>query len=358
MRISINSTFSYIKFNLNYGSALQCYALQKYLKSRGHHPEHLRDYRANPVFIIKRLKNIRHFKGFLKKAKAMGQMQKFTRKYMDFSKRGYLSDSGLKKHPPKVECHIAGSDQIWHNANNFRYLTYAPDDSLKLSYAASFGRAAISDEMKPTIKPYLERFDGISVREKSAVDIIGSMGLEAKWVLDPTLLIDSGDYPVEENNKNNYCYCYFLNLNNKDDVHFDTIKTAVNKQGKELVITAPLNYMLFKNESPIFPSVEEWLGLYKNADCIFTNTYHGLLFCIIFKKQFVFFSQSSGQKKENERFRSLLELLRLEDRMIAGENTEKDISILMNREIDYDKVYDVISQKQKETDTFFENFNI
>lgn len=327
-------------------------------EKQGHHAEHLRDYRANPVFIIKRLKNIRHFKCFLKKAKAMGRMQSFIRKHMEFSKRGYLSDAGLKKHPPKVECHIAGSDQIWHNANNFRYLTYAPDDSLKLSYAASFGRATISDEMKMTIQPYLERFDGISVREKSAVDIIGSMGFDAKWVLDPTLLIDSNNYPVEENDKNNYCYCYFLNLNNKDDVHFNTIKTIANKRGKELVLTAPLNYMLFTEEQPVFPSVERWLGLYKNADCIFTNTYHGLLFCIIFKKQFVFFSQSSTQKKENERFRSLLELLSLEDRMIVGENIEQDINTLMDRKIDYDKVYKVIAEKRKETDDFFKQFNI
>ena len=58
MKISINSTYSYIRTNINYGSTLQCYALQKYLKKRGHDPEHLRDYRANPVLILKRLKTL------------------------------------------------------------------------------------------------------------------------------------------------------------------------------------------------------------------------------------------------------------------------------------------------------------
>lgn len=358
MKISINSTFSYIKFNLNYGSALQCYALQKYLRDRGHNPEHLRDYRANPKYIVKRLKNIRYFRSFMAKSRAMRSMQKFIKKYMDFSKRGYLSDKALKKHPPQVDCHIAGSDQIWHNDNRFRYLNYAQQDSLKLSYAASFGKSDISPKMKENIKPYLQKFDGISVREKSGVDIIASMGLKAQWVLDPTLLIDSGDYPCKECTDTNYFYCYFLNLSDKESVRFKDIKKTSEHMGKELKVTAPLNYMMFTNEKLLFPSVEEWLGLYKNADCIFTNTYHGLLFCIIFKKQFVFFSQTSGQKAENERFYSLLQLLCLEDRLVTADTPAQDIAALIDSNIDYGRVYDTIKKKRQVTDAFFKEFGI
>ena len=358
MKISINSTFSYVKFNLNYGSVLQCYALQKYLRDRGHNPEHLRDYRANPVYIIKRLKNIRYCRDFRAKSCAMRQMQKFMKNNMDFSKRGYLSDSALKKHPPLVDCHIAGSDQIWHNDNLFRYLNYAQKDTVKLSYAASFGKSDISDAMKEKIKPYLRDFDGISVREKSAVDIISSMGLKAQWVLDPTLLIDSDAYPCKECTSKNYFYCYFLNLSDKESVHFSDIKKISAGMGKELKVTAPLNYMMFTENRPIFPSVEEWLGLYKNAECVFTNTYHGLLFCIIFKKQFVFFSQTSGQKKENERFNSLLKLLSLEDRLVSADASAEDISALIENTIDYSKVYRTIFEQRLITDAFFKKYGI
>lgn len=79
MKISINSTYSYIRTNINYGSTLQCYALQKYLKKRGHDPEHLRDYRANPVLILKRLKNIKWFKPFCAKAVAQFEMGRFIK---------------------------------------------------------------------------------------------------------------------------------------------------------------------------------------------------------------------------------------------------------------------------------------
>ena len=54
----------------------------------------------------------------------------------------------LKGEKAPYDCYIAGSDQIWHNANNFRYLTYVPDNKLKLSYAASFGKAEISDDRR------------------------------------------------------------------------------------------------------------------------------------------------------------------------------------------------------------------
>ena len=291
MKICINSTFSYIKFNLNYGSALQCYALQKYLKGRGHEVSLLRDYRANPVHIIRRLRNVSHFPLFWKKAKSIVQLQGFIRRHLMLSKNGYISESGLVKRCPEADCHIVGSDQVWRNTNRTRYLTYVQDETLKLSYAASFGKADISEETKTIIKPYLERFHGISVRESSGVQIISSMGMTATHVLDPTLLLDWEQYPYQENNQEDYYYCYFLNLSKREDVPYDIIKQISNEDGKKLFLTAPLDYPLFNEESPCFPTVSDWLGYYKNADCIFTNTYHGLLFCIIFRKTFVFFLQ-------------------------------------------------------------------
>lgn len=357
MKISVNSTFSYIKFNLNYGSALQCFALQKVLRDRGHDAHLLRDYRANPKFILKRFKNVKYIQPFLKKAKAQIQLQRFIRKYLVLSPGAYFSYSSLVKRCPDADCHIAGSDQIWHNANNFRYLTYVPDDRLKLSYAASFGKAQISDEMKRKIKPYLDRLDGITVREKSGVDIVGSMGCQAEQVLDPTLLLDCDQYPAAEIDKKGYYYCYFLNLSSKSDVYFDKIKAFAGSRQNDLIVTAPLNYPLFLKENLVFPAVEEWLGYYKNTDCIFTNTYHGLLFCIIFKKQFVFFVQNGHGKAENERFYSLLSMLNLEDRMVDASNID-DIAYLVDRTIDYEKVYDVIRERRQDTDAFFARFGL
>ena len=361
MKISVNTTFSYIKFNLNYGSALQIYALQRYLKERGHDVSLLRDYRANPKYIFKRLKYIKYFKGFIAKLSALYKLQKFIKRNVTLSERGYLSYKALVKHCPDADCHIVGSDQVWHNANNFRYLTYVPDKKLKLSYAASFGRAKISDAMRKEIKPYLASFDGISVREASGVEIIKSMGYDAIHVLDPTLLLDWEQYPYKEINKKNYFYCYFLNLSKEEDVSFAAIKELSTLGHKDYLITAPLNYSMFYKEKSklIFPAVEEWLGLYKNASCIFTNTYHGLLFCIIFKKPFVFFAQHGGSAVENERFYSLLFDLNLQDRLFnVSDVTVERLANKVEELVDWEHVYEMIRAKRLITDSFFTRFNI
>ena len=303
MKISINSTYSYIRTNINYGSTLQCYALQKYLKKRGHDPEHLRDYRANPVLILKRLKNIKYFKPFCAKAVAQFEMGRFIKENIAVSTKGYISEKAMYKNCPKADCFIAGSDQIWRNPTGSRFLNYAPDEAIKLSYAASFGRTSLPKEIAEKIKPWLSRFDGISVREKTAVTMVESIvDKEVVQVLDPTLLLDMGEYPYANIEEKNYCYCYFLNLGDKKNVSFDEIKRYAADENMKLIVTSPSNYTLFLNENPIFPTVEKWLGLYKNANCIFTNTYHGMLFCIIFKKQFLFFVQKGSGAAENDRF--------------------------------------------------------
>lgn len=282
MKISINSTYSYIRTNINYGSTLQCYALQKYLKKRGHDPEHLRDYRANPVLILKRLKNIKWFKPFCAKAVAQFEMGRFIKDNIAVSTKGYISEKAMYKNCPKADCFIAGSDQIWRNPTGSRFLNYAPDEAIKLSYAASFGRTSLPKEIAEKIKPWLNRFDGISVREKTAVNMVKSIvDKEVVQVLDPTLLLDMDEYPYANIEEKNYCYCYFLNLGDKKNVSFDEIKRYAADENMKLIVTSPSNYTLFLNENPIFPTVEKWLGLYKNANCIFTNTYHGMLFCII-----------------------------------------------------------------------------
>lgn len=365
MKISVNSTFSYIKFNVNYGSALQCYALQKYLKKRGHEVSLLRDYRANPFPIIKRLLYIKTGTLFVKKIISLIKLQGFIRKYISLSERGYISYKQLVKKCPDADCHIVGSDQIWHDAKNFRYLTYVPDDKIKLSYAASFGVSEISKQMKEKIRPYLKRFNGISVREKSGVKIINELGYKAVHVLDPTLLLDYPEYPYERDvshlvksgkEDQSFIFCYFLNLQSTDDIHLETIQKYAQKETLPVYITAPLNYDMFKDHTNLlFPGVEEWLGLYHAAKCIFTNTYHGLLFCIIFRKQFVFFCNPHSQGIE--RFTSILSLLGLLDRMVGPNDTDR-IEYLMNDKIDYNSVYDLIGQQRLITDEYFKKYNV
>lgn len=288
----------------------------------------------------------------------MVQMQKFIHSNLGLSERGYYSLSGMKKHCPDAKCFIAGSDQIWRTTNAARFLTYASEDSIKLAYAASIGNAKLSENMKTIITPWLKRLDGISIREKTAVEIVNSMvGNRTEQVIDPTLLLDYEEYPYEDIKKRNYIYCYFLNLNDRKNVCFDTIKSYAKETKKELYITAPINYPLFQKEALVFPSVEQWLGYYKNAECIFTNTFHGMLFCIIFKKQFLFFVQNGQSSVENDRFYSLMSMLHLENRMVTPSDSI-DFKKKMEEVIDYEQVYSIIQQERLKSDDFFSRYGI
>ena len=148
-----------------------------------------------------------------------------------------------------------------------------------------------------------------------------------------------------------------MNLGDKKNVSFDDIKRYAADENMKLIVTSPANYTLFLNEKPIFPTVERWLGLYKKANCIFTNTYHGMLFCIIFRKQFLFFVQKGAGAAENDRFYSLMSMLHLEDRMVTPEDAGQ-LSEKMKKAIDYESVYEVIKAERMKTDAFFEKYGV
>ena len=262
-----------MKNNLNYGSVLQCFALEKYLSDRGHEASVVRDYRMNPIILLRRLKNIRYFRSFCAKLYAQRQVSRFIKNRMLVSKNMYLSYSGLVKKCPDADLHIACSDQIWRNANISRFLSYVPDEKKKISYAASFGQVALSEEMKSIVEPLLRRFDGLGVREQAGVNILHSVGLEGQLVLDPTLLLDSDIYPSVRNEaKVGYSYCYFVNLKKQSDIPFEAIKEYARDYSLEALVSSPTDYRFFQGEKLLFPSVEEWLGLFQGANCIFTNT--------------------------------------------------------------------------------------
>lgn len=359
MKITVNSTFDYFAYYLNYGSVLQAYALQKYLKRRGHTVDLIQDYRTNKKAIAEEKKNMCYGDLYKQKRTAQKAVLKFAKKHLKLTLMPYYNGKQFKLFPPKADCHIVGSDQVWQGDAAFRYLNYVPDDKIKLSYAASFGRNCISQDIAEKIKPLLMRFDGISVREQTGVDILNDMGLDGIQSIDPTLLIDSKDYPAEKTNEmQNMALCYFLNLSERGNVPYGQYKAICYKKGWEVKIVAPLNYMHFMDEALYFPTVEEWLGAYSDAKAVITNTFHGMMFCIIFRKQFLLCIQNGKNVQENDRFFTVLNLFSLMDRVITPDVSEDELRDKLDTPIDYDRIYQIIQSKREETDMFFKTFGI
>lgn len=184
------------------------------------------------------------------------------------------------------------------------------------------------------------------------------MGLQGQMLLDPTLLLDSEEYPCKNYPQEQFSFCYFLNLNSKLDVPFEGIKEYCSSNKEKVFVTAPISYPMFRDDNLVFPSIEEWIGLYKSANHVFTNTYHGLLFCIIFRKQFLVCLQHNGNHPENERFISLLNLLNLQDRIMYPTDSHCEIQRKMEASIDYSTVENVIERMRIKTDDYFKEYGL
>lgn len=247
---------------------------------------------------------------------------------------------------------IVGSDQVW-NAKNTKdyifpyYLDFVTTDKNIISYAASFGsdKPEISKRKINKIKKLLERFDAISVREDDGVDLIHkffSEKIKCKSVLDPTLLVDRNEYEKIINSEclctrqENYIGYYLLSNDNKkmkkiNKINLEKISEKlnlplINVRGKE---TKFLGKNIFK-----YNSYPQWLNDIKSASFIITDSFHGVCFSIIFKKNFIYINNVGGLN----RLKSLLIKLNLEDRIYNSfENV--DISDIYNKNIDYDNVY-------------------
>ena len=337
--ICVVSSYAYIVENINYGALLQYYALQKVLEKEGFDTYWLR-YRMQPSKKTpkERVRILKHWKRNRKISCTKKRIMDFVDKNLKLSPKIYFSYTELEENLPEADIYLTGSDQVWGGTLKANYLCFVPEKSKKVSYGASFGKGSISEEQKEIIKPWLKCFQGITVREKSGVSICAEMGISATQVLDPTLLLIKEDYPtIEVEDKDKYIFGYFLNVKDRNDIPIDTIKQYCARQNMALHITggvAGVNCIV-PIEEQCFLNVEEWLTKYKNAECIITNTFHGTVFAIIFRKPFLVVLQKGESASQNERLYSLLEMFGLSGRIM---HQNEAIDGQMNCPIDWKKV--------------------
>lgn len=350
------SSYAYIVEHINYGALLQYYALEKALKKRNVNSFWLR-------FCIEDEHKIRHG---LKRAilfllhpeeeknvlSALKKFKEFTKCYCNTSTQQYDSEMMLKEHCPEADIYITGSDQVWGGTLAPNYLCFVPDQKVKCSYAASFGKSEIENEQKSMIQPWINRLNLVSVRESSGVDICKEMGINALQVLDPTLLLDANEYPAKHINNAADIFCYFLIIKSREQIYWSAIKNWTEEAQLKVQVACTENtYALFSKQEMAILGPEEWLNGYANASYILTNTFHGTVFAIIFNKPFIVFTQSGKTGKQNERLFSLLEGLSLINRIY---DPTKEIKDQIREFIDWEKVNQVILNKRKESEAYID----
>lgn len=331
MKISI-LTFSK---EVNYGANLQCYALTHYLQKLGHEVD----------IIDIQLPEIKY--GILYRILTMYDKYLFNRfrnKHLNFFTRKFKDVNELYNNPPKSDLYIVGSDQVWNPDITKRldpkiyFFSFLPENSRRISYAASFGTNEWGNiSLTEDIKSLLKKFEAISVREKEGVNICKStFDLEAKEVIDPTLLLDSYneicDIKPSTANFNKVVYFKFINDKKCEKVISNFCK---NNQLKPIHLAhkKPIKGFIFKP----FVSIENWLGTIKSSRFIITDSFHCTVFCILMKKEFIVLPSIHGRAN---RMLNLLDNLNLSNRFCKdSQELSKKIDQLYHDKIDYNSVY-------------------
>ncbi len=352
----------------NYGGLLQNFALQIALKELGHEPETINHF--DPVSLKTKILSIssrlirRFIKGEkipvrswpTKKEQAIiaQNTSRFIDSYIDKSDLLYLNkmSDDLRQSYDAV---IVGSDQVWNpryirSIRHF-YLSDFDDNVIKLSYAASFGFSEwmYTSHDTTVCKNLAQRFKAISVREQSGIALCkDKLNVEAKWVLDPTLLIDKkyyNDIIAADKDESVFEGNMMVYILDKSQEKQNIIEEVVRLIGtKPYTVMAEQNFRnVGKNRVAecVFPSVSRWLKGFSEADFVVTDSFHGTVFSLVFNKPFI---SIMNKQRGADRFVSLLESLGLKSRLVSDISSCKKA---IETPIDYKKVEQIINKQRK-----------
>lgn len=226
-----------------------------------------------------------------------------------------FSESSLRKHVRNRNYYgfIVGSDQVWRKAYTQRwgvehfFLDFAPKGAKKIAYAASFGLNDMEyDERElERLRELYKRLDAVSVREDSGLEVLAKHGWNkphAVIALDPTMLLAKEHYMklikqgLTKPSKGDL-FCYILD----DDTESARVISSIEKEKNYTSF-----YVSIIGKDRV--SVEQWLRSFVDARCVVTDSYHGLVFSLVFNKPFYLIYNA---KRGNARFESLLGLFDL-----------------------------------------------
>lgn len=334
----------------NYGGLLQNFALHAALKQLGHEPVTIDIPYSEPKWplhtriikllwrLIKKLRGDRSvlFCDLKQQWQFMNHPGKEQTRFIDTYINILRVREGLKNgfcQEHDFDAYVVGSDQIWRPRfspclPNF-FLDFTDGvDVKRIAYAASFGTDKWEGtvEQTPRIAQLAQRFDAISVREKTGITLCKNIfNAEAQWVLDPTLLPSKKVYDklvatTKRPSDKPYLVIYALDINS-------TIDALIKQICKERNLV-PI--YIGQPSGDGYPSIDSWLKGIFCSDYVLTDSFHGTVFSIIAHRPFTTVVNSG---RGASRFESLLGSLNLMDRMTESTNVTN-----INTPINYEEI--------------------
>lgn len=249
-------------------------------------------------------------------AKRNHNVQSFKSIFYPPLTKHYFSVDELRQDPPYVDCLMVGSDQTWNPDISKEmamayFLDFGADNIRRISYASSFGIDAWPKMLPITnnVRKAFERFNFLSVREKTGISILKeSFGKDGVLVVDPTMLFTDYTELVHSIPQRKEVICYQLH---RTPEFFHNIGTVKEKTGLPL--------RLLNNSFPVHgfrytypPSVSEWIKRIGGATFVVTDSFHGTVFSLLYKRNFVAIKSNNGK---DSRLVDLLESVGLQCRL-------------------------------------------
>ncbi len=295
----------------NFGAVLQAYALQTKLSELGLESEFIDlgfpekekpDLRGLPPAAAVLLK-----KAALEEEKRSLLFKRFRDENLKISRLYGPGDMELCE---KEHClFISGSDQVWNmyvlGADPNFFLPFAPPEK-RFSYAASFGGEDLPPEMKDRCAELLSEFAALSVREEAGRKTVKELtGRDPEVSLDPTLLLSPKDWEKLTENKQEGPY-HLLYLMQEDTELINRAKEAAEKDGVPLKAVTSVFMPRFGFSAFSGVGVNDWVGLFHGASAVFTNSFHGTAFALMYGKPLLACGTKGGLSKRGGRLEELL----------------------------------------------------
>ncbi len=321
---------------INYGAALQSYALQQALFSMGYNNKLiLVDNEPSPVapkgFILRMY-------GYYQKAyrcihkrkieKEIGRFKNFFENYHITTEK-YDNFEDLQKRPPKDGVYLSGSDQVFNpiNIHPHFFLQFGDSHTKRISYAASVNVSEIPREKQSVFREYLSAFDALSIREQYSVPLIQQYyNKDVNVHVDPSFLLEQSAWEglrssaMTKWTKKPYILVYAIYRPKWLSKYLRKLHAETKCQ---IIVISYGSYLRFyKNHYIKEAGPQEFLELVSNAKMVLSSSYHGVVFASIFRKPFYAMVNPDAPA----RIMSLLDLFHLQDRVLTPE-TKLDFNI-------------------------------
>ena len=372
-------TYSHIR-NMNFGALLQCFALYNVIKKTGNKPIVI-DWSIKSNLNVSKFKSInkeytklntistlkRKLGGYRYAVNAHVSFFLSRQKILDFhsnyfkNKTAKVSKTNISELNNLADAFIVGSDQVWRYKYcpdiEMFFLNFVNKDRKKRSYAASFGIDKWNEapeNVTQCVRELIHRFDHVSVREKSGVQICEKVfNKDACRVLDPTLLLTAKEYvdicklDLEKAPEMEYVGAMFL----EPEKNILLMKKIKRIMGKKVINLKGINYNILSFNFLKIRSVTSWVNHIRYADFIVTDSFHCTAFCIIFNKPFVVIA---NKKRGISRLENLLYELGLINHLFTNENMLFQSKIWEN-DINYSYVNKKLKLQQETSNRFLLN---